>query len=311
MKGLASLMILCLVLAGCGYTTTERETDETYRTGSQGLELRFLDNNPPYKMYDSDPFSAIVEVTNAGATDITAGSNARVYLSGFDLNILTNIDTQGQVIEDVEGKSQYNPHGEFTHVEFETDVRDLTDRNIDVYDVTVLATTCYPYETIAQPLVCIDPDPYSRRSVDKVCDGNQAVSVGTQGAPVAVTNVDVESMPEKTKFRITVSNVGGGTVFKEGFSYLQQCSPYGEGLDYDDVDYVTVSGVTISDRDITSTCKPLKDGNQLRLVDGHGDIICQYSELSGPAIETPLRIKLNYGYRDSITRNIEIIATPD
>ena len=84
---------------------------------------------------------------------------------------------------------------------------------------------------------------------------------GTQGAPIAVTSVDVDAAPRVTRLRIQISNVGGGTVFKSGGDYLSKCSPYhSAGLRYNDVDYVTLSkgykpGGVNSDYRLTSDAK--------------------------------------------------------
>ncbi len=312
MRKIIVILAICMMLAGCGsYSSRDENTDENYRTGTQGLAINFMNNMPPTKIYDDEPFQVVLEVRNRGATDIESGSNSKVYISGFDSNIIVGIPSSGTAIEDLDGKSIYNRHGEYTTVDFEGTISDLESKNIDNYNFRLLATACFNYKTIAEPAVCIDPDPYSSSDKEKACNGNTNPSVGSQGAPIQITSIDVESLKGRTKFKIHVSNAGGGTVFRHGYSYLDHCNPYDStGLEYTDVDYVTLTKVMVSNTDIKGTCKPVKD-SQIRLIDGRAEIVCEYSGLSGPAYTTPLIIELDYGYRISTSRNIEIIATPE
>lgn len=315
-------VLISLVLVSVGCTTREGEGgEENFRVGTRGLEMRFGVNSPPPRLYDDEDFRVIIELYNEGATDISGGNN-RIYLSGFDSSIITGISTYGATIQDLEGKSMYNPQGDYDVVEINGYVRDLKSRNIDTLDQDLLVTACYNYETIAAPVVCIDPDPYSVTKEEKVCDANYVVDfVGTQAAPVAVTNVQVEPAPKRTQFKIYVKNVGVGTVIKPGFGYLDRCNPYDPvGLDYNDVDYVRVDEVKVGDMSIKGSCKPLEN-DMLRLQSysqspkgassaAIGYMICELDGITGPAYTTPLRIKLSYGYRDSIVERVKLIQTP-
>jgi hypothetical protein len=315
MRQLQALLILLIILCitGCTFTTSDRSSNlnEDYRTGTRGITMNFVYNVPPSTMYDSDPFAIILEVKNEGATNIDRGSNSYVYLSGFDSTIITGIGSTGKPIEDLEGKSRYNPHGDMMHIDFDGNIRDLSSKNIDTYDVNLLATACYSYETIAQGLVCLDPEPYSKTSKEKVCTGSTNPSMGSQGGPIQVSSINVEPLPGRTKFTIQVTNLGGGTVFKNGYSYLTKCNPYsGDGLEYNEIDIVQITQVKVNNRDITGTCKPLRN-SELRLINGVGKMVCEITDLSGPAITTPITVHINYGYRQSIMKSIQIIATSD
>ena len=311
MRKISALLLVLLMIAGCEYATDREDADEYYRSGTQGLQINFMPNMPLSEMYDDEPFNVIVEVYNRGATDIETGSNSRMFISGFDPTIIMGIENDGEVIAPLEGKTMYNNRGEYTPIEFSGTVANLEVKNIDNYEFNLVATACYDYQTIAEPSVCIDPEPYATSDRNKACDANLDPSLGSQGAPVQISAVEVEALKGRTKFRIRVNNVGGGTVFKDGFSYLDRCSPYdGDGLEYTDVDYLKVSEVRVSNTDITSTCKPLKQG-ELRLVDGRGEFICELTNLQGPAYTTPLRITLDYGYRTTTIKPIKIISTPE
>ena len=319
------VFVLLLLTVSCTGIRRGKDTDEYYRRGSQGLELRFAKNSPPSNLFDNDDFRVSLEIYNKGATTVSGGNNM-VYLSGFDTGLISGVTGPGPsyqdyftgLIEDLEGKAPSNPEGDYDIIEFGGYIRDLASRNIDIYEPTILATACYSYETVASPTVCIDSDPYSTTDAEKVCTP-ASVSPGTQGAPVAVTKIDVEPRPGATQFKIYVQNVGGGTVFRDGYSYLSMCNPYGTDRlnSVSDIDYVYVESVSIGTTAITSSCKPLDRESNLRLSGSAsrksgatGFMTCELTGITGPAYRSPLIIVLKYGYRNSISKKVKILQTP-
>lgn len=302
------LLIIVVTLVSCQAKKTEK-ADEDFRTGSNGLTINFLQNLPPARIYDEDEFNAAVEIANRGATEV-GGVNDRVYLAGFDHSLITGITIYGQQIPMLDGKSAFNPKGTFDYLNFKGQLRDLSSKSIDSYPFDLIATACYDYKTIASANVCIDPDPFSPTAKQKICVP-QNIGLGSQGAPVAVSKIDVEAAPGKTRFKIYVTNAGGGVAFKEGATYLAKCSPYDpKGLDsFSEVDHIQLKKVEVSGVSILSSCKPL-DNNHIRLVNGQGFIICEFSSPRGAAAyATPLVIELGYGYRNSATKRVEIISS--
>lgn len=308
MKGVKILAIICIFLLIISCKPAKRgEAEENYRTGTQGLRLNFLQNLPPPKLYDDNKFNVAVEVANVGAENV-GKTNDKIYLGGFDHSLITGISTIGKQIPIVEGKTAFNPQGNFEYINFEGTVRDLSTRNIDKYPFRLIATACYSYKTQASANVCIDPNPFSPTIKEKVCIP-QNIGLGSQGAPIAVDKIDVEASPGRTRFRLYITNVGAGEVFKEGVNYLGRCSPYDpKGLEFSDVDYVKINRVELSGISILSSCKPL-DGNYLKLVNGRGFAVCELKSLkSSAAYVTPIVVELEYGYRNSVSKSVEIIS---
>lgn len=315
MKRIILLLILTLFISGCngiagfGSSSSQNNANEYYRTGSQGLTFEVMSNMPPSKIYDDEVLDVMIKVNNKGATDIKSGSNSRLYLSGYDENIVVGM-SRTEPVGNLEGKSMYNDVGEFNTYDFQGTIKELNAKGIDKYNFNLMVTGCYDYSTIAEPTVCIDPDPYSKTSRNKACNGFSNPSVGTQGAPIAITSIEVEPMKERTKFKIFVKNIGSGTVYKPGYTYLDKCDPYhSQGLEYSDIDVVRLSKLTVANLDIRGTCKPMKD-DYIRLIDGQGYIVCELVNQAGPAFTTPMTIALEYGYRETITKPVEIISTP-
>ena len=212
--------------------------------------------------------------------------------------------------------SPINPLGGFATVEFEGKI--IADKiTVDEYNPTIMATACYPYGTKASPTVCVDPQPFDDRQ-EKVCHiGSQ--TLGTQGAPVAVTEITQEAATDKIQFKITIKNVGDGDVINSSLGSLSKCSPLGGGkLDRKEFDRVQVTNIKIGSVDLWSDdkdlnkCSPFADGTQniIRLFNGEGFVICTLtvSELGDvqSAYTTPLNIELEYNYRSTISKPIKI-----
>ena len=286
-------------------STGQPQQPVDFRSGSQGLDLQFVQNLPPPRLFDRDPFNVMIQVENKGTGKIGGGAD-RLYISGFDHNIITGIGTDGISIPPLDGRGPYLPRGGFDTVSWKGTVFSLTDKRVDKYQPLLLVTACYNYETVASAQVCIDPNPFTATSVQKVCTPS-SVGTDSQGAPVAVSNVKVEPAPGRTRFIITVQNVGGGNVFRQGGQYLTKCSPYNQGLSFDEVDYVQVADVTLSGQSIRASCKPLDKDQHVRLTSGQAQLYCESANLQGQSTYlTPLNVILRYGYRQSISRQVEI-----
>ncbi|MBI2574465.1 hypothetical protein HYV82_01115 [Candidatus Woesearchaeota archaeon] len=304
------LVVLMVAFAGCTGQVGIKDSKsgvEKFRTGTKGLVLSFVPGTPPARFLGEGKFTVAVQLKNAGATTIdgsTFGGN--VYLSGFDPNIITGMKTSDG-IGALGGRGTFDPEGEFEIKEFPGDV--ALKPGIDTYKPTIQVTSCYSYETLAVALVCIDSDPFGVTSKQKVCSTKDVSLSGGQGAPVAVTKIELNPTTDKLRFVISVSNAGGGTVYEQG---SQNCNPYSAGLSFKEIDEISLQEVRVADRDITSTCKPLTSG-RIKLISGKRSVFCEL-DMAGfkntPAFNTPLSVKLRYGYRDSISKTVEIVRAP-
>ncbi len=305
-KSVIVVFLLVLLVACAGGRKAKEAQPVDFRSGSQGLMLTFVPNLPPPRLFDREPFNAMIQVENRGTSTVGAPYD-RVYLSGFDNTIITGINTYGEQIPVMEGRGPFMPQGGIDTVNFRATIQSLTGKRIDKYTPTILATACYNYETVASAQVCIDPNPYGPVSVQKVCIPTM-VSPGSQGAPIAVSTVGVDASPGKTRFTIRISNVGGGDVFRFGPQYMDSCSPYNPGLGFDEIDFIQVAEVSVADVSIRETCKPVDqmDGH-IRLTNGQATLFCEFMGMreQSPYV-TPLNVILRYGYRQSIARPIEI-----
>ena len=159
---------------------------------------------------------------------------------------------------------------------------------------------------MAEPLVCIDPEPYSVFDENKVCTigrNGETYSLGTQGAPVAVTRITEEISTNDIHFTIEIKNVGTGKVVDEN---TRVDCPL--ALDYNDVDKILVKAQLPFDA--SPRCQPRGDHRDPVRLDktGRGFIFCSFQKPSSKsAFETVLNIELDYRYLDTIEKKIEIV----
>ncbi len=308
----SAILFFLFLLAACAPRQAEVSQPVDFRTGSQGLYMGFVPNLPPPRLFAPGPFDVMLRVENRGTSPL-GGPLDTIYLSGFDNTIITGISTTGLRIPVLEGRGPFVPQGGIDTVSFNRPtptLTSLTGRRIDKYVPTILATACYSYETVASAQVCVDPNPYAATSAAKVCTP-APVATGSQGAPIAVTNVLVDASPGKTRFTINIQNVGGGDVFREGAEFLTKCNPYNPGLSFNEIDSVQVADVLISGRSLLNTCRPRDNTGHIRLTNGQAQLFCEFPTPPGqnPYL-TPLNIILRYGYRQSISTMVEIRPTP-
>lgn len=330
-----ALFLISLVsISGCSGKKTSQSVEEL-RVGTEGLSMNFLPNNPPdivHAEQDTDPnsnrFDVILELRNKGAyPELGKGTgvaglalNGRVYLGGYDPSIVVFFDPSPPVADlntkTLEGKTSINPNGGVDFVTFKGRVS-IDTLNAEKYEPILLATTCYSYETIASPSVCIDPNPYSTIKEKKVCEVKD-ISMPNQGAPIAVTQVNEEAFATKTQFRITIKNVGNGEVMRNSVLADDKCNPFGDKkVEREDIDKVYLYGAKIANKELQ--CGPFAENNVkssvgfIRLVNGEGSIICELpsSEYgSKMAYISPLEIWLSYIYRTTAQKKMLIKREP-
>lgn len=265
-------------------------------SGTQGIELKFLDQMPPTRIYSTSDLPAVIELWNKGTYDVMGD----LYLGGHDEKIVRFSRTRA-TFGPLEARSRNNVMGGYDSIDMGPG-RIFDSYFTDVYKPKIIATVCYDYQTEATPAVCIDPNLYDLNIEEKACvPGNVAPHGGSQGAPVAVSNVFVETFGTKVSARIDISNAGKGKVV---VASPGKC-PYNlEYMDLNLVNYdVTLSGVP-------GDCKPLdRMGRYVRLVNNKASVFCTFN-LQGDkkvAYTTTMQIKLRYGYMESISKDVEII----
>ncbi len=305
-----SLVLFSILLVSCSRINAGDTPESTeaalnmVKTGTRGVEVSLVPNYPPPMIYDQNQLVAIVEVKNKGNYNL-GPQDCFVQMTGFDANIIRGIQQVHSCSENLgslEGKSVYNVEGGFNQIEFASSDVSLPEGVFD-YNPKLNFISCYNYHTIASPMVCVDPILYQVTAEQKACNPTDVGMSGGQGAPVGVSNVNVEMVGSRAIFEINIANFDSGRVLSPNAD-IKNCGQIAlEYTDLDKVEYaVDLSGGSIID------CKPL-DGI-VRMNNGRGKIVCSFDIAGGSAFETPLLINLDYAYIQSFAKPVKIIKTP-
>lgn len=257
-----------------------------------------------------------------------------IYISGYDPNLFFDweiedddadlLDNKYPVIhfedriDNLEGRSINNPNGGYDLIEFITSA-DLSGIKGDKYSPNFLVTLCYDYKTKATSNVCLDPRPFSTVKENKVCN-IQDTTLTNQAAPVAVTKVEQKALSNSMQFKIHFRNVGGGDLI--ALDVLKRCSGqeiYARSeLKNNDMNLVKVLDVKVGEESIRDNCNQLvkvaENTGYARLINNEGFIVCtlkDYKENSDSAYITTIYVELGYGYRNTISKKVDIVLVPE
>ena len=116
-----------------------------------------------------------------------------------------------------------------------------------------------------------------------------------------MTRVEEDATHDNILFKIYIKNAGGGFVIDQD----DIDNDPNKGYDWDRLNLVKIEDITIGNRKMTE-CRP-DLGDYVHLIKDEGYIFCRFSTAGISSVyTTPLNIKLEYGYSNSIERNIEI-----
>ncbi len=292
------LTLIIIIISGCSSSSTSKSElgNEKYFTGNQGIVLNFLQDAPPTKLFEGDDLVVMIQYFNKGATDVNGGT---IYLTGYDTKYITLSPSQINI--NAVGKSINNPDGNIPYIQTSKSNSIRMPEDTDSFRQKIQATACYQYKTIASAEICIAPNAFTTMQ-NPVCTVKPVISLaGGQGGPVAVTKVEQEIMGNRVQFKIFFQNTGGGTVIDQ--YAISNCHT---SLDIQDVDKVDIIRASFSDK--TLTCQP---DNPIMLQNGQGFVYCYYNgDIGDSAYITQLKVELEYGYRNSIEKEITIYDLP-
>src|SRR3989344_3701506 len=223
-------LILILFIIGCGTISTTKPAKEVdVRVGFNGFTTEILKKTPPQKVFEDEVFPVIIKVRNIGAFSLEKDDKAIVALGvekdyTKDLKLLAGGKIE-QTEENtanfnLEGRSNINLKGEEEVISYNIQAGKV-DPQSEFHGSTVIATLCYPYETILSSTVCIDTDVSNIRPGKKACSAQDLVLNNGQGAPVAITKIESSMLPKADEkkivpqFLIFIENKGSGTAVRK------------------------------------------------------------------------------------------------
>ncbi len=305
------VLVISLFLFSCSGQTGAGETPmdtaaaaQLVQSGTQGVEINFLPNQPPALIYDQSELTMMLEVYNRGNYPLNP-QDCFIQVTGFDQNIIKGMQTIhscAETMDVLDGKNLYNTKGGYNMLEFRAP-NVVLPYGVFEYNPTLKFVTCFNYHTTASPQVCVDPLFYQITSEQKNCLPKSVGMGGGQGGPVGVSYVGVNMIGRKAVFEISVTNYGTGRVISPN-SDIKNCGQ--SSLDYMDLDKVAYN-VKLSGGNLID-CKP-RD-RFVKLVGNSGKIVCTFDIPGTVAFETPMIIDLDYSYIQSQSKLIKVIKTP-
>lgn len=361
-----TLLIFALFIASCttgggtsggGFFGSSRSSksqvsDINVFVGTQGLTAEFGKNAPPPRVFESSSFPILLRIRNSGAYGITSNTEFGVISIGRERDYIPSLSveknnmvfegtTDNEVFFHVEGKTKINPKGDEIVVFINAKTGKLDPQSEQKLSNIITATLCYPYKTMLSTTVCIDPDTANVRPGKKVCEVKELAYTNGQGAPIAVTKIEPQMIPEKDKakgedvikpqFLIFIENRGrGSSVDKK--SYYNVCGK----VDFYDPKYkeelkniwnvATLRAYTTGkEKESQLICCPNIEGQCpekdfktekeiegfIRFRDKKDFVRCTFRDenavsRSEDAYTSPLRIEIDYGYIQTISTNFVI-----
>jgi hypothetical protein len=250
--------------------------------------------------------NAQIELRGGEVTQFSLGASQGSLRFGRSLMLMVGVldfESLGGMAFYMKGDNPEFPGGDIDYKTFRLRAKGPWPAGQDYYDLNYNIKTCYAYTTFVSPMICIDPDPFSQET--KVCNDYTYSWRGSQGAPVAVTNLRQTNTGNEVVIEFDIRNVGPGTIWDVG--YLEHCSPYHPGTVTPVMKNVVYIGYMHLDN------KLLDCGNYFKIrLNERGDarLTCRYDLLGtdyvGSAYTSPLRLELWYGYEENLINRIQV-----
>jgi hypothetical protein len=202
-------IILTLLLAGCsnagGFFKGSSQPMETFkfRTGTDGLDMKFADGMPPAKVYIGTEFTIGIKVKNAGAYSIKDRANMRMTMPDPSVYMFKQGNDMPFTLD---GKSLYVKDGAEDLVTFPVKAMCFQGYSgtrgsiVTNYTSKLKAIACYYYETTANADLCIDTRKFTRPESEKASCQMKDISLsGGQGGPVGVQGVALTIIPQSAE----------------------------------------------------------------------------------------------------------------
>ncbi len=290
-------LVLILLLASCAGNTKAADIG-----GSDGLSITL--GEIPKVVYEGQGITVPVTLENLGASK---AENGILLLTSFDPDVI-HLDSQKIITGiNLEGRSELTSIGEKSVNIFNIGSITLPEGKETTETLNVVA--CYQYTTEASPVVCINPNFNTGQPILGGCNPKKVDLNPTQGAPVAVTNVEVIQNPEKVDFRIYLDYVSStkGTIVPKD-SYSKSCIG-NEEVKSTETNMINLEAY-LSGEKLTCTSiatgKTADNGFRIRGSKEPSVLCSARVDSTQQSYTTPLSIKLSYGHVISQSFSVDL-----
>jgi len=305
---LSLLFMFVLVSCTSGGYRPRNYQDTNYYTGTEGVNVEFMDNSPPRQVRENTQFPVALILKNQGAFSLNS-SFYGVLSFGYDKfyfeesssaqpsTVLGTNLSEWQFLV-LEGKSPIFPDGGSMYKFLPTLKTKQINSQRQSPESEIVASVCYPYQTFLSERVCIDT-----YSIDDIREKNCEVEKHTysgQGAPLVITKLSYELQNyggvSKPVFYMTIKNMGKGSVMapdKNCVVQAQYKNDWGKIL------------VSASLGGEPLVCNP----SPVALRDNGAQVRCDLNSLGFNAnlnYYTNLDVKISYTYLTIVSKKVEI-----
>lgn len=333
------LLLILFLIIGCTQAS-KKSKDIDVRVGIAGPVIEFLKNTPPPRIFEGDKFPVVLKIRNTGASSIKPDqaflslgvekdyTRAIQLVFGGSVHLFPGLKTENTATFGLEGKTPINQKGAEEIINYNL-VAGKVDPQSEFHASNVIATLCYPYETILDTTICIDTDPNSLRPGKKVCRLQDLSFANGQGAPVAITKIEIQMLPSQESqqspngfgkvvphFLVFVENKGPGLVIKND-AIKEFCTQGKISHEKFNVIYVKAY-LPGSNGPLELDCQPKekKDSTEkqgyVKLKDKKDIIRCTLREGIDGTLDSylsPLKVEMSYGYTQSVSASYMIQKT--
>jgi hypothetical protein len=322
------LSSLMLFVAGCdsGSEGPSGAPTTPYLGGGNGLEIGFLEGNPPTEVTDGGtfPFQAVVKLKNVGEDQISPGEisvrligfepgqfNSEIIgeqFTGEDLvkGLSTPLDgrrkdAEGNIIEPIE-----------TFLTFPTDNKNFKySGNVQGNTIFIFrADVCYLYQTKARSELCILQNQIDRAK-NAICNPTESKTVFSSGSPVKVEGLRQNvAGSNKLQFSFDVTHSGSGNLFDSSSGVSCPKNPTerrtNEGKVKVTVDTRLTTGYNLNCVGlIKDTVNLYKASGTLKLVNGKRTVTCTLDlPTTRNDFRNPIDVIVDYNYAQSSDKEV-------
>ncbi len=298
------LIILAVFVSGCNGNTDD-VPGKSFVGGDDGLEISFIDDEPPERVLDNnaEQFFITVSLKNKGEHTIESGK-AIVTLSGiskdqFQIDSLSK-KNQNQMPGVVKERTS-SLEGGLDDVTFTAKFKQ--DLNQD-FIPSITANICYAYGTRALSNICLRRD-IVRREQEGECVVDEDKDIENSGAPIQIISLkERRAGSNEIKLIFEVQNKGTGKSFARTAFNNGVCGEDPTKEDFINVEVKPISKVSVRCDKFAGTASGVVRLNS----EGKTTVSCDISTagLQDNAFEEPLNINLDYIYKERISKQVTV-----
>lgn len=307
-KSYLVIIIIISILFVLGCAPKKDKTTAGYIGGVKGLDISFAEGEPPEKVLDAnnEQFRITLILRNLGERDIASGG-VKTTIAGinpvsFQIKDITK-KNENEISGAKREQEKIVPGGQ-DEISYSASYKNDEAVDVEFKNPGIGVNTCYSYGTDAVSNICLRKQASARTTEKDACLIYEDKQISNSGAPIQIMTLSERPAgTNKVRVLFDIENKGMGVVYSKDAFGSTDCIADKEK---DKENKVNVK--VTSSADVSIKCGKLDDKAEgvVRLVEGKTTVSCEIdtSKLSETTFENPLRISLDYVYKEDISRKI-------